>query len=153
MSKYQEAVDAMGKMTRVFKAFEDVGAVMSAMVGLEQNQKELGEAINALNDTKAGIIAEVVKAKASLAKVKAGESAVHDEAAQKAKDIIQAAQSWADEVVAAADARLADADARVKTDQGAYEALTEQHRKALVSLASVNEALVEARSKVAGILA
>ena len=153
MSKYQEAVDAMGKMTRVFKAFEDVGAVMSAMVGLEQNQKELGKAIGSLNDEKSKVEAEVTKAKATLAKVKAGESAVHDEAAQKAKATIEESQARAAEIIKYATERVVEMEARVNQAGDAYATLADQHQKAVAELASVNEALVQARSKVAGILA
>ena len=60
---YQAAVDALGKMTRVLKAFEDADVVLKALAGVEQNERELRAAADKARAEAADAVAQADKAK------------------------------------------------------------------------------------------
>mgnify|MGYP000488087436 CR=1 FL=1 len=77
---HQAALDALGKMTRVLKAFEDAEVVLKTLTGLEQNEKELRAAADAARADAEAARTELADAKETLAAAKKAAVKVKDDA-------------------------------------------------------------------------
>lgn len=149
---HQAALDALGKMNRVMKAFEDVDVVLKALAGVEQNEREMRESL-------ARSIAEAQAAKADLDELKAQvkkarEDAKKIEAAaqQKASEIVKDAQDQAAQVHADALAAVDTAKATLASVNAAITDAEVRRSDVQSHLESVTAALAEARQRVATML-
>ncbi len=149
---HQTALDALGKMTRVLKAFEDVEVVLKALAGLEQNEKELRAAVDAARADAEATRIELADAKETLAAAKKAAVKVKDDAAIKAAQIVAEAearattieqQSAVAQTKAARD--LADAGDRLDTTLASLS-------KAVSELDDIESKIEKARAQVAKML-
>lgn len=146
---HQAALDALGKMTRVFKAFEDAEVVLKTLAGLEQNEKELRKAADAARADAAAATAELADAKETLAAAKKAATKVKDDAATKAAQIIAEAESNAadlgDRAAAAqrmASGELADIIAATDKTRADYD-------KLVADCAYLENKIADARATIA----
>jgi chromosome segregation ATPase len=150
--RYQAALDAMGKMTRVLKAFEDADVVLQALAGVEQNEKELRAAVEKNRSEQAASAAELVETKESLALAKKAAAKVKDDAQVKADQIVAEAQAKA----AAVEQRIAEARVEAATEldatMKAIDKARADHADAVAKLAEMETKIDKARSQIAKLL-
>jgi chromosome segregation ATPase len=149
---HQAALDALGKMTRVFKAFEDAEVVLKTLAGLDQNEKELRRAVDAARADAAAATAELADAKETLAAAKKAAIKVKDDAAAKASQIIADATAKAGEIeqgITANQRRAADelADTIAATDKARAD-----YNQATSDLAYLDAKITDARAQIAKML-
>lgn len=149
---HQAALDALGKMTRVFKAFEDAEVVLKTLAGLEQNEKELRRAADAARADAAAATAELDDAKETLAAAKKAATKVKDDAAAKASQIIAEATAKAGEIeqgITANQRRAADelADTIAATDKARAD-----YNQATSDLMYLEAKITDARAQIAKML-
>jgi chromosome segregation ATPase len=149
---HQAAVDALGKMSRVFKAFEDADVALKALASLEQHEKEMRKAVTSVKAEKEKVDAEIIDSKEALKKVKASIKKAEDDAAERMQ-----AQIDADNAQRAKDADEAASvlkDLRVKALAAAEErdAAEKARDAAKAELANVTAKLETTRSQIAKML-
>lgn len=149
---HQAALDALGKMTRVFKAFEDAEVVLRTLAGVEQNEKELREAVERNRADIATTAAELTEAKEFLALAKKATAKVKDDAQAKADQIVADANAKA----AALEQHLIDvkkeAADELATTMSAIEKARSDHADAVARLAEMEAKIDNARSQIAKLL-
>jgi chromosome segregation ATPase len=148
----QAALDALGKINRVVKAFEDVDLVLKAVVGLEQNEKEIKQAVNVAREEKDKVDAELASVKSKLTKRKAEIDALNDE-------WVQQSAAHAEELaarIAATDKHLTDKMsehiAQVERLNGEVDALNLAKQEAIAELDRVNSLIDQAKEKMSRFL-
>jgi chromosome segregation ATPase len=148
----QAALDALGKISRVVKAFEDVDLVLKAVVGLEQNEKEIKQAVNAAREEKDKVDAELASVKSKLTKRKAEIDALNDEWVQQSAAHAQELAAR----IAAADKHLTDKMgehlAQVERLNGEVDALNLAKQEAIAELERVNSLIDQAKEKMSRFL-
>lgn len=149
---HQAAVDALGKMSRVFKAFEDADVALKALTSLEQHEKELHKAVDSVKADKEKADTELAKVKEAVKKAKADAAKVDADAAERAQHQIDALAEKIAKSEADAEGLLRvlgeKADA-VKKETAAAEAARDAANK---ELASVTAKLETTRSQIAKML-
>jgi cell division GTPase FtsZ len=146
---YQAAIDAFGKMTRVLKAFEDVDIVLAALVGAEQNKKELFAAIESAKAELELVNIDINKAKAELVKVKSDMKKTTDAAQSKAEQIISKAHEEADVMKELTESRVLVAKDTAEKYAAAVDESIRQKTQAEKELQIVTDTLNEARKRMA----
>lgn len=146
---HQAALDALGKMTRVFKAFEDAEVVLKALAGVEQNEREMRESL-ARSTAEAQVAkADLDELKAQVKKAREDAKKIEVAAQQKASEIVKDAQDQASQVHADALAAVDKAKATLASVNTSIADAEVKRAEAQVALDSVNAALAEARQRVA----
>lgn len=149
---HQAALDALGKMTRVIKAFEDSEMVLRTLAGVEQNERELRTAVDrarldldALNDQVESAKVEAKAARLDARKVQDATKGTVErmlaEATEKADAILQEARAAVDE------ARATLATIRAETEQA-----TADHEVAKAKLAELEDKTAKARQQITKLL-
>lgn len=149
---HQAAVDALGKMSRVMKAFEDAEVVLKALAGVEQNEREMRESLARCTSEADAARADLDEVKAQVKKAREDAKKIEAAAQTKASEIVKDAQDQAAQVHADA---LAAVDAARATLASVNAAITDAEvRRSDVQahLESVTAALAEARQRVASML-
>ena len=149
---YQAALDALGKMTRVLKAFEDVETVLKALAGVEQNEREMRESLARSTAEAQAAKADLDELKAQVKKAREDAKKIEVAAQQKASEIVQAAQDQASQVHADALAAVDKAKATLASVNASVAEVETKRAEAQTALDSVNAALAEARQRVATML-
>jgi F0F1-type ATP synthase membrane subunit b/b' len=149
---HQAALDALGKMTRVLKAFEDVEVVLKALAGVEQNEREMRESLARSTAEAQAAKADLDELKAQVKKAREDAKKIEVAAQQKASEIVQAAQDQASQVHADALAAVDKAKATLASVNASVAEVETKRAEAQTALDSVNAALAEARQRVATML-
>lgn len=149
---YQAAVDALGKMSRVMKAFEDAEVVLKALAGVEQNEREMRESLARAKTDLEAAVADAAEAKAAAKAARMDVKKIDAAAQAAAKEIVDAAHDKAAQV-------RADSLGAVDKARETLLAIKADTEKALAEQASVqsqlnalNAALAEARQRVSTML-
>ena len=149
---HQAALDALGKMTRVLKAFEDSEMVLRTLAGVEQNERELRAAVDrarldldALNDQ-----VESAKAEAKAARLDARK--VQDATTGKVNHMIAEATEKAKAITDAADVAVADARATLAAIRAETEQATADHEVAKAKLVELEDKTAKARQQITKLL-
>jgi DNA repair exonuclease SbcCD ATPase subunit len=146
---HQTALDALGKMTRVLKAFEDAEVVLKALAGLEQNEKELRTAADAARADAEAARAELADAKETLAAAKKATVKVKDDAVAKAAQVVAEAESKASEINDRIVAAQRHAAGELTDTLAAVEQARADCDKATTDLAYLETKIAEARAHIA----
>lgn len=149
---HQAALDALGKMTRVFKAFEDAEVVLRTLAGVEQNEKELRLAAEKARADFATVAAELTEAKEFLALAKKAAAKVKDDAQVKADQIVADARAAAARVEQSIAESQARASAEMTATMAALEKANAEHADAVVKLAEMETKIEKARGQIAKLL-
>lgn len=149
---YQAAVDALGKMSRVMKAFEDVEVVLKALAGVEQNEREMRESLARSTAEAQAAKADLDELKAQVKKVREDAKKIEAAAQQKASEIVQDAQDQAAKVHSDALVAVDKAKATLASVNAAISDAEVRRSDVQSHLESVTAALAEARQRVATML-
>jgi len=149
---HQAALDSLGKMTRILKAFEDAEMVLRTLAGVEQNERELRAAVDrarldleALNDQ-----VESAKAEAKAARLDARK--VQDATTGKVNQMIAEATEKADAILREAHAAVDEARATLATIRAETEQAVADHGVAKANLADLEEKTAKARQQITKLL-
>lgn len=149
---YQAAVDALGKMTRVMKAFEDAEVVLKALAGVEQNEREMRESLARCTAEAEAARADLDEVKSQVKKARDDVKKLESAAQQKASEIVKDAQDQAAKVHSDALAAVDTAKATLASVNASIADAQALRTEAQAQLDSVNAALAEARQRVANML-
>ena len=149
---YQAAVDALGKMTRVMKAFEDAEVVLKALAGVEQNEREMRESLARCTAEAEAARADLDEVKSQVKKARDDAKKLESAAQQKASEIVKDAQDQAAKVHSDALAAVDTAKATLASVNASIADAQALRTEAQAQLDSVNAALAEARQRVATML-
>lgn len=149
---HQAALDALGKMTRVFKAFEDAEVVLRALAGVEQNEKELRLAAEKARADAAVAASELADAKGALAAAKKAAAKVKDDAQTKADQIVADAQAKAAQIEQHVAEMRALASKDLDATLAALDKARSDHADAVAKLAETETKIDNARSQIAKLL-
>jgi chromosome segregation ATPase len=152
MSNIQHALDALGKMTRVVKAFEDAEVVLKELAGAEQNRKEIADSLSELKNQYAALADEVAKTKESLRKIKADARSAEKETAEFAEVNRQKVESELAIVQESATKMLADTKSQLDQMNAEIGRLADVKVKAESEISTLNQAIADARQKFASLL-
>lgn len=149
---HQAALDALGKMTRVFKAFEDAEVVLRALAGVEQNEKELREAVERNRADLATTATELTEAKEFLALAKKAATKAKDDAQAKADQIVADANTKAAQIKQSIAEMRALASKDLDATLAAIDKARSDHADAVARLAEMETKIDNARSHIAKLL-
>lgn len=149
---YQTALDALGKMTRVIKAFEDAEVVLKTLTGIEQNEKELRAAADKARAELESVNRELAEAKDLVTAARKAAAKVKEDAQAKADQVAAAAQAAAAEIEAQTVNAVNGLRDELAATQEAVRAAQAEHAEAVAQLADVQSKLAEARAKIASML-
>lgn len=149
---HQAALDALGKMTRVLKAFEDAEVVLKALAGVEQNEREMRESLARSTAEAQAAKADLDELKAQVKKAREDAKKIEAAAQQKASEIVKDAQDQAAKVHSDALAAVDTAKATLASVNASIADAQALRTEAQAQLDSVNAALAEARQRVANML-
>lgn len=149
---HQAALDSLGKMTRVLKAFEDAELVLRTLAGVEQNERELRAAVDRARAEMDAISGDLVAAKDAVKKARADAKRLDDAAQEKAQALIDEATNKAANIIEKADAKSAAADKHVADATVKLNALVSEQEIAQARLDDVLTKLASARAQVANLL-
>jgi len=149
---YQAAVDALGKMTRVMKAFEDAEVVLKALAGVEQNEREMRESLARCTAEAEAARADLDEVKSQVKKARDDAKKLESAAQQKVSEIVKDAQDQAAKVHSDALAAVDTAKATLASVNASIADAQALRTEAQAQLDSVNAALAEARQRVANML-
>lgn len=99
MSDFATIKTEIQKGVRAFKAFENGEQVLSMLEGLEQNEKQLREAISASQDTLAGLNEKLADKDAEVSEAEAHVKKLIDDAKEKVEKILNDAEVKAEMIV------------------------------------------------------
>jgi predicted nucleic acid-binding Zn-ribbon protein len=149
---HQAALEALGKMTRVFKAFEDAEVVLKTLAGVEQNEKELRAAADVARADADKARAELADIKDDVASAKKAVAKAKEDATAKAAQIIADAQ----EKAAAIEQRSAVAQTKAARDLadagGRLDTTLASLSKAVSELDDIEAKIEKARNQIAKML-
>jgi septal ring factor EnvC (AmiA/AmiB activator) len=97
MSDFATIKTEIQKGVRAFKAFENGEQVLSMLEGLEQNEKQLREAISASQDTLAGLNEKLADKDAEVSEAEAHVKKLIDDAKEKVEKILNDAEVKAEQ--------------------------------------------------------
>lgn len=149
---HQAALDALGKMTRVFKAFEDAEVVLRTLAGVEQNEKELRLAAEKARADAAVAASELADAKDAPAAAKKAAAKVKDDAQTKADQIVADAQAKAAQIEQHVAEMRALASKDLDATLAALDKARSDHADAVAKLAEMETKIEKARGQIAKLL-
>lgn len=156
MSKNTELLHAMETGTRLFRAFESGADMIKAVVGLEQNQRELQSAIDAKRSELVGLEADVSAVKASMVTSRAQVSNMMDDAKTEAAKIRADAKARADTVGQQAEfnakARLTEINDKIVQSRNDLEEVQVAVDHKIRELGELDRKVAELRASAAKIL-
>ena len=149
---YQAAVDALGKMTRVMKAFEDAEVVLKALAGVEQNEREMRESLARAKVELDTAMVDAAEAKVAAKTAKAEAKKLDAAAQDAAKETIDAAHEKAAQIHSDALGAVDKARETLRAIKADTERALAEQSAVQSQLNSLNAALAEARQRVANML-
>jgi len=138
---HQAALDALGKMTRILKAFEDTELVLRTLAGVEQNERELRAAVDRARAELAVLAeqTETAKTEAKAARLDA----------RKVQDATKGAvQRMLDEANTNAAAIRQEADTAVEDARAALAAIRAETEKAIADSVAAKAQLADVEAKI-----
>lgn len=138
---HQAALDALGKMTRILKAFEDTELVLRTLAGVEQNERELRAAVDRARAELAVLAeqTETTKTEAKAARLDA----------RKVQDATKGAvQRMLDEANTNAAAIRQEADTAVEDARAALAAIRAETEKAIADSVAAKAQLADVEAKI-----
>jgi cell division septum initiation protein DivIVA len=149
---YQAAVDALGKMSRVMKAFEDAEVVLKALAGVEQNEREMRDALARAKADLEAATADAAESKAAAKTARMDAKKIDAAAQAAAKEIVDAAHEKAAQVHADSLGAVDKARETLRSIKADTEKALADQSAVQEQLNSLNAALAEARQRVSTML-
>lgn len=149
---HQAALDSLGKMTRVLKAFEDAELVLRTLVGVEQNERELRAAVDRARADLAALNEQIETAKAEAKATRLDARKVQDATKGTVERMLTEASEKAEAIRKEAEAAVTDARATLATIRAETEQATAEHSVAKVKLSELEEKTATARQQITKLL-
>lgn len=151
-ANFSEAIVALEKGYRQFKAFEGAIEAINAVRNAEQVERETMERVNNLKIEQSKTEKLITDANAEVAKTLAQGKEASDKAKAKADNIVLSANKKLDEANAYNAAKVAEADALVKNAQALAAEAKAERDAALAELDKVSKQINEVKTKARALL-
>lgn len=149
---HQAALDSLGKMTRILKAFEDAEMVLRTLAGVEQNERELRAAVDRARAELAVLVEQTETAKTEAKAARLDARKVQDATKGNVERMLAAATEHAGAIRQEADAAVADARGVLATIRAETEQAIADSAAAKAQLAEVEAKIDKARQQIAKLL-
>ena len=149
---HQAALDALGKMTRVIKAFEDSEMVLRTLAGVEQNERELRAAVDRARAELEVLVEQTETAKAEAKAARLDARKVQDATKGTVERMLAEATEKADAILQEARAAVDEARATLATIRTETEKALADNATAKAQLAETEEKMAKARQQITKLL-
>jgi chromosome segregation ATPase len=149
---HQAALDALGKMTRILKAFEDTELVLRTLAGVEQNERELRAAVERARAELAVLAEQTETAKTEAKAARLDARKVQDATKGTVQRMLDEANTNAAAIRQEADTAVEDARAALAAIRAETEKAIADSVAAKAQLADVEAKIDKARQQIAKLL-
>ena len=149
---HQAALDSLGKMTRILKAFEDAEMVLRTLAGVEQNERELRAAVDRARAELEVLVEQTETAKTEAKAARLDARKIQDATTGKVNQMIADATEKADAILQEARATVDEARSTLLAISAETEKALSDNAAAKAQLAETEEKMAKARQQITKLL-